>query len=102
MSMAFPFWTYPEGGFFFGMPFSNWLGWFGVSLVIMAGFEFLGGGRPQRHPWAIPFFVVNCAFPFLLSVLYGYPTAALYGIAATAAVVLIVRTGERRAHVSAG
>lgn len=95
MSRAFPFWTYPEGGFFYGMPLSNWLGWFGVSAVIIAGYEWLGGGPPPQSRWAAPMFLWNCLFPLLLSLFYGLYVAVLVGIIATAAPLIAVARAER-------
>ena len=84
MSRAFPFWTYPDGGFFFGMPASNWAGWLGVSLVIVLGYEFLGGGLRASNRWAPWVYVLNCAFPLSISLLYGLFVAFFIGLAATA------------------
>jgi putative membrane protein len=84
MSRAFPFWTYPGGGFFFGMPASNWAGWLGVSLVIVAGYEFIGGGLRASHRWAPGVYVLNCVFPLSISLLYGLYAAFAIGAAATA------------------
>ncbi len=84
MSRAFPFWTYPDGGFFFGMPASNWAGWFGVSLVIVAGYEFIGGGLRASSRWAPLVYFLNGAFPLSISLVYGLYTAFLIGAAALA------------------
>ena len=84
MSHAFPFWTYPDGGFFYGMPLSNWLGWFGVSLVIMAGYELIWGGLTRSHRQAPTVYLLNCLFPLLLSLLYGLYLAFFVGALATA------------------
>ncbi len=50
MNHAFPFWNYPEGGFYYGMPASNWLGWLIVSAVIAWGYEVIGGGLRVHEP----------------------------------------------------
>ena len=85
MSRAFPFWVYPGGGFFYGMPLSNWLGWFGVSLVILSGYEFIGGGLPASRRWAPVLYGLNALFPLLLSLLYG-----LYGAFVIGALTLAI------------
>jgi carotene biosynthesis associated membrane protein len=109
MSRAFPFWVYPEGGFFFGMPASNWAGWFLVSLVIMAGYEWIGGGLRRPSTWAPTVYVLNGLFPALLSFLYGLHVAGVIGLLAIAMPLLAVagRTGgwrsllpDRRRHVA--
>lgn len=82
MSKAFPFWTYPDGGFFFGMPAMNWFGWFVVSLVIMMGYEILAGGLPRPSRWAPLIFFLNAFFPLTISLLYGlYPAVFVGAIA---------------------
>lgn len=83
MSRAFPMWSYPGGGFFFGMPLSNWAGWLGVSLVIAWGYEAIGGGLRATSPWAPLLYFLNGLFPVLVSLLHGLPVAAVLGFAAT-------------------
>ena len=96
MSRAFPFWYYPGGGFFYGMPLSNWLGWLGVSLVIMAGYEFIGGGLPASDRWAPVVYLLNGLFPLLLSLLYGLYGAFVIGGVALAVPLLAIRLRRRR------
>ena len=91
MSRAFPFWVYPGGGFFYGMPLSNWLGWFGVSLVILSGYEFIGGGLPASGRWAPVLYLLNALFPLLLSLLYGLYGAFVIGAATLALPFLALR-----------
>ncbi len=90
MSTAFPFWDYPNGGFFFGMPLSNWVGWFGVTLVIMTGYELIGGGLPRAHPWALWVYALNGLFPLMISALRDLYLAALIGLAAVSLPLLVV------------
>ena len=97
MSRAFPFWVYPGGGFFYGMPLSNWIGWLAVSLVIVAGYEFIGGGLPGSNRWAGPVYVLNGLFPLLLSLLYGLYGAFFVGAAAIALPFLVIRLRRRAA-----
>ena len=83
------FWSYPGGGFYYGMPFTNWLGWFGVSLVIVAGYEWLGGGLDRSDRRAPLLYGLNCLFPILLCLVYGlYPAAAAGILAASVPYVL--------------
>lgn len=64
MGAGFPIWTWHTEGFFYGMPALNWLGWFGTSLIIMWGYEYLGGFRPPRPgPRAVSVWIVNGTFP---------------------------------------
>ena len=84
MSRAFPFWTYPGGGFFYGMPLSNWAGWFVVSLVIMCAYALLLRGKPLQHAWTPSYYALNCLFPLALSLVYGLYGAVAIGLVATA------------------
>ncbi|NNE48177.1 MAG: carotenoid biosynthesis protein [Rhodothermales bacterium] len=92
MSRAFPFWTYEEIGFFYGMPLSNWGGWFVTSAVIIAAYSRVIRGITIRHRVAPLFFFLNCAFPFMLSLLYGLYGAAAAGAVSTGLALLIVRS----------
>ncbi|MBO6576165.1 MAG: carotenoid biosynthesis protein [Rhodothermales bacterium] len=99
MSKAFPFWVYPDGGFFYGMPLSNWGGWLLVSFIIMAGFEFLLGDRKPRAAEARYLYLINCLFPLGLSALYGLWGAVLAGAVATAVVMVSTREGAALARL---
>ncbi len=85
MSRAFPFWIYPDGGLYYGMPLTNWLGWLGVSSVIMIGIERIANGAFKPHPGAPWFYAINCFFPLGLCLLFG-----LYGAVAVGTVVTVV------------
>ena len=96
MSRAFPFWSYPEGGFFFNMPISNWAGWFVVSAVIVWGYEAIGGGLRATSRWAPLLYTLNCAFPLMISLLEGLWVAVFAGAIALAIPLLaLAARGER-------
>lgn len=84
MNQAFPFWKYAVDGFFFGMPFSNWCGWFGVTLIIMIGYEWMRGHHDIQNDWAPLLYGLNCLFPLCISLLRDLYLATLIGVAATA------------------
>ena len=84
MSRAFPFWEYPGGGFFFGMPASNWAGWLGVTVIIVWGYEVIGGGLPQPSRWAPWLYALNGLFPLGISLIYGLVPAFFIGAVAVA------------------
>lgn len=84
------FWHYPDGGFFFGMPLSNWFGWSAVTLLIMTGYEWIGGGLPASLPWAPWLYLLNGLFPLLISLIMGLSLAAAIGAAAVALPLLVV------------
>jgi carotene biosynthesis associated membrane protein len=91
MNRAFPFWVYPDGGFFFGMPLINWFGWMVTSLVIMAGFHTFLGGLNHEAPWAPLLWGLNALFPILISLLYDLPLAAAIGLIALAIPMVLLR-----------
>ena len=91
MSRAFPFWTYGENGFFYGMPLSNWGGWLITSIVILALYSVVIGDVQVRHRRAPIFFFLNCFFPFTLSLQYGLYGATVAGILVTAVILIAVR-----------
>ena len=84
MNSAFPFWNYAVDGFFFGMPFSNWCGWFGVTLIIMIGYEWLRGDHEVQNDWAPLVYALNCFFPIAISLLRDLYLASFIGVLATA------------------
>jgi putative membrane protein len=79
MNQAFPFWNYAVDGFFFGMPFSNWVGWFVVTLVILIGYEWMRGDREIQNDWAPWVYALNCFFPLAICLLRDLYLAALIG-----------------------
>jgi putative membrane protein len=94
------FWSYPPVGsfqFYYGMPLSNWLGWFGVAFLIECSYEFLTGGLPTESRWAPPVYLLNCLFPVVLCAMYGLMVPALVGLVATALPLGVVFVSERRA-----
>lgn len=95
MSRAFPFWTYPAGGFYFGMPISNWIGWFGVSLVIVWGYEVLGGGLRVTSRHAPLLYALNSLFPLAICALYDLWAALLFGTIALALPLLALAARGR-------
>jgi putative membrane protein len=83
------FWTYPPAGpeefkFYYGMPFSNWVGWFGVTFVIVCAYEFVAGGLRTESRYAPLVYLLNCLFPLALCAMYGLWVPAVVGTLATA------------------
>ena len=106
MSKAFPFWLYPGGALaeaaesaaipalyaplFYGMPLMNWVGWFVTSLVIMGGFALILRGVPfgaAQQPPAPALFALHALFPAGVSLFWGIPGAAVFGVLALVAVL---------------
>jgi carotene biosynthesis associated membrane protein len=96
MNHAFPFWHYPGGGFYYGMPASNWAGWLVVSAVIAWGYEVIGGGLRATSRHAPLLYALNGLFPVLIALLYGLTFGAVVGLIALAMPLLaLAARGER-------
>ncbi len=102
MSRAFPFWTYTESGFFYGMPLSNWGGWFLTSVVILGVYSMITRGVRVEHRLAPLFFFLNCFFPFMLSLQYGLYGATVAGVLTTAIILGLVHWTSTGRRASAG
>lgn len=83
---TFVFWMYPEGGAYFGMPLSNWAGWFVTSALIGVAYEALGGlgATPDAFEkrWSPILYTLHLIFPISVCLLYGLPLAGLLGLVA--------------------
>ena len=92
---TFVFWTYPNGGAFFGMPWVNWVGWAVTSAAISLAFDALGGLRPAGTDlsarWAPVVYGLNVLFPIAICFLYGLPLAGVIGTLTLAAALAVVR-----------
>ncbi len=85
MGMGFPIWEWKVEGFFYGMPALNWVGWYGTSLVLIWGYEILGGGPPRASSrWPLWIWVVNGVLPVGICALAGLGAAVLAGSVALA------------------
>ncbi|MGC1309936.1 MAG: gamma-carotene 1'-hydroxylase CruF [Phormidesmis sp.] len=67
-----PFWAWDQPGAFFGMPYQNFLGWFGTGVVYMAIAALLWRAKPQQWtalPLDLPLgiYLSNFAFAMLIS-----------------------------------
>jgi putative membrane protein len=103
MNYVFPFWQYGTEGFFYGMPLSNWVGWFIVSFLIMLSYELMGGLEALSR-WAPWVYVLNCAFPLMISALHATFGAVAFGVMATAVPFVAIwlrRQRQRKAPASA-
>ncbi len=95
MGAGFPVWDWKTEGFFYGMPALNWIGWFVTSLVIVWGYEYLGGGPPRsRSPWPVRVWILNGGFPVGICLISGLGGALLAGAIAIALPVLATWRGR--------
>lgn len=102
MNDAFPFWNYPGGGFYYGMPASNWAGWIAVTVIIAWGYEVIGGGLRSTSRHAPLLYALNCLFPVLIALLYGLTLGAVVGVMAMAMPLLAVKARGGRLGVLLG
>jgi putative membrane protein len=96
MTNAFPFWNYGVDGIFYGMPLSNWAGWFVVTFIILIGYEYIGRGLSELNEWAPWVYFLNCFFPISICLLQGVYGAAAIGVVATAIPYLAIWYVQRR------
>jgi uncharacterized membrane protein len=86
MSQAsLPFWVWEQPGAFFGMPYENFVGWFGTGVVFMTVASFIWQARPftiprtdLRLPLAI--YLSNFAFAMVMSLAAGIYIPVLLGL----------------------
>lgn len=78
---------YPEGGVYFGVPLSNFVGWFLVGFAILASYRFFSlrfirSHPPLRYPQLGPYFYYSIlAFMWVVSIAIGEFVLTLTGLA---------------------
>lgn len=99
---TFVFWAYPDGGAYFGMPLSNWAGWFVTSALIGVAYEALGGlaAAPDAFEkrWSPILYALHLIFPISVCLLYGLPLAGLLGLVALGIPLGLLRLNRRPMH----
>ena len=89
-----PFWVWYQPGAFFGMPYSNFAGWFGTGVVFMSVAALLWKKVPLQTPRSLGFplavYISNFAFAGIMSVGSGFlvPTALGLVVGVLPAVIL--------------
>ncbi|HLC40209.1 MAG TPA: carotenoid biosynthesis protein [Methylomirabilota bacterium] len=72
---------YPEGGVYFGVPLSNFLGWAVVGSVIIAGYLAVAGGEVQDRPTlGVALYYAILAFNLVMTWWIGEALLLLCGI----------------------
>ena len=102
MSKVTSYWVWGEKGYYYGMPWSNLLGWAITGFVLLA---ILSKLAPQpksdvRFSWVV--YLVNCSLPLGFCVLNGYWMAVFGGIGAVAAAFLVFGFGRTLRPVETG
>lgn len=80
-AVALGFWAYPGGGFYHGVPLSNYLGWLVSGAVAVSILLVLGRGwRETPPPGVLDGLVLSAAFWSGVAVLSGLVVPALLGV----------------------
>jgi len=96
MSALLPYWEWHEPGFYYNSPLANFLGWFGVGVVIMVAIDLLTRGKELRSIsaiWCLNFYALNWAMSAGMCLLAGEWFALVVALTAVAplAVAAVVR-----------
>lgn len=79
VTTGFAYWTWKTNGGFYGMPLTNWLGWWLTgSLIALIFWRSQPHVRLHMHPWAWALYLIQGGFMALLAVVYERPLAALF------------------------
>ncbi len=81
---AWGFWRWPEGGLYFGIPLTNYLGWLLVSFLIAL---FLAPARLPLQPLLVIYGAMWFLQSFGLAFFWGLPGPALCGFLAMGAIL---------------
>lgn len=79
-AVALGFWVWPEGGFYYGVPASNYFGWLLSSALAAALLVWLGGWRAVPRPGLVDSAIIGLAFWIGVSVFAGMVFPALLGV----------------------
>lgn len=82
---AMPFWYWHEAGAFFGMPYQNFVGWFGTGAVFMTVAALLWRRfaivpTQSRHWVPLVVYLSNFAFSTVMSLAAGFTVPVLLGV----------------------
>lgn len=99
MSFLTPFWVWGEVGLYYGMPFSNLVGWFLTGIVLMAILEMLSAivwlhKVPAR--FLALFYVANLFLPFAMVLFAGLYKAAIVTLVVGALYLCIYSFQQKR------
>ena len=94
MSKVTSYWVWGDKGYYYGMPWSNLLGWAATGFVLLAILRKLAP-EPKgdlRFCWAV--YIVNFFLPMGFCVLNGYWIAVFAGIGTVVAAFLVFGSGK--------
>lgn len=100
MSRATTHWLWHTDGFFYGMPLTNWIGWFLTGTIVARAMlavvppeRFASQVSPSRLPLVI--YAINGVMPIAICARHGLWWAALPGVIAMGLPLLLARPSER-------
>jgi uncharacterized membrane protein len=99
MSFLTPFWVWGEVGLYYGMPFSNLVGWFVTGILLMAILEMLNAiAWLKRVParFLALFYIANLFLPFAMVLFAGLYKAAIVTLAVGALYLCIYSFQQKR------
>jgi putative membrane protein len=73
------YWVWPEGGSFFGIPLSNYLGWLGVSALLMVVLEVALPPRGTQRTPVVQYVAVAAMETIGFVFFFGDPAVGLWG-----------------------
>jgi putative membrane protein len=94
MSSITTYWRWGETGSYYGMPWSNLLGWGVTGLVLLAILARLAPNARGSTGFAFAVYTVNLALPLGFCILRGYWVAVAAGIASLLAALAIAAVGR--------
>lgn len=96
MNTGYASWRWIDGGAWYGMPLSNWLGWLGTGIGLWLIVRRVPGPvRPASIRTALVWYV-QCAFMGGLAILYARPLAFWAWLAGAAPLALLLWRHHRR------
>jgi putative membrane protein len=83
--LAVPFWIWEQPGAFFGMPYQNFIGWFGTGVVFMSVASLLWRQAPVIMPRTqlglpLAIYLSNLMFGTVLSLAGGFVVPVVFGV----------------------
>jgi uncharacterized membrane protein len=94
MSRVTSYWIWGDKGNYYGMPWTNLLGWAITGFVLLAMLRKLAPEPKSDLPFSIMVYFVNFLLPLGFCVLNGYWIAVFAGIGAVVAAFLIFGSGK--------
>ncbi len=100
MSKATTHWLWHTDGFFYGMPLSNWIGWFltgsivaRAMMAVVSPAQFTSKVSPSRLPLVI--YAINGLMPIAICFRHGLWWAAVLGLAAMGLALVLAGRSDR-------